>query len=173
MARVTIHERASLLGSAVFAANDGLITTFAVVAGAFGASLDSGVIIILGFANLFADGFSMASGNYLGVKSGVEYEKSKKKDLHSDHSPIRHGVITFISFVLVGFIPLLPYVLKIEPVFINSGLALAGSLFFIGSLRAILSKRNFLKGGLEMLLIGGIAASVAYVVGFLLKKYVS
>ena len=73
MARITIHERASLLGSAVFAANDGLITTFAVVAGSFGASLDSNVIIILGFANLFADGFSMASGNYLGTKSEIEY----------------------------------------------------------------------------------------------------
>ncbi|MEJ2347610.1 MAG: VIT1/CCC1 transporter family protein [Patescibacteria group bacterium] len=172
VARVTIHERASLLGSAVFAANDGLITTFAVVAGAFGASLNSGVIIILGFANLFADGFSMASGNYLGIKSGIEYEESKKKNLHPDHSPIRHGVITFISFVLVGFLPLLPYVLKIEPEFINSTFVLTGSLFVIGSLRAILAKRNFLKGGMEMLVIGGIAALVAYMVGFLLKKYV-
>ncbi len=172
MTRVTIHEKASLLGSAVFGANDGLITTFAVVAGASGASLNSNVVIILGFANLFADGLSMASGNYLGTKSGSEYEKSKSKNSHTDHSPIKHGVITFISFVIFGFLPLLPYVLKIEPEFINSAIVLAGSLFIIGSLRAILAKRNLLKGGIEMLLVGGVAAVVAYSVGFLLQKYV-
>jgi VIT1/CCC1 family predicted Fe2+/Mn2+ transporter len=172
VARVTIHEKASLLGSAVFAANDGLITTFAVVAGASGASLNSNVVIILGFANLFADGLSMAFGNYLGIKSGVEYEKSKNKNSHVDHSPIRHGTITFFSFAIAGLLPLLPYVFNFGPEFTTSALVLAGSLFIIGCLRSLLSKNGILKGGIEMLLIGGIAASIAYSVGFLLQKYV-
>lgn len=59
----------SYLGDAVFGAIDGTVTTFAVVAGAAGAGLPSGVAVILGFANLFADGFSMAVGNYSSVKS--------------------------------------------------------------------------------------------------------
>ena len=57
------------LKDAVYAANDGIITTFAVVAGVVGASLDPVIILVLGFANLFADGISMASGSYLGTKS--------------------------------------------------------------------------------------------------------
>ena len=60
------------LKDAVYAANDGIVTTFAVVAGVVGASLDPIVILILGISNLLADGFSMASGNYLGSRSETD-----------------------------------------------------------------------------------------------------
>src|SRR3954469_18192661 len=53
----------------VYAANDGIVTTFAVVAGVRGAALSAGVILVMGFANIAADGLSMAVGNYLGIKS--------------------------------------------------------------------------------------------------------
>ena len=56
----------------VYGGIDGAVTTFAVVAGGFGADLDTGIIIILGFANLFADGFSMSVGAYLSSKSDKE-----------------------------------------------------------------------------------------------------
>ena len=56
----------------VYAGIDGSITTFAVVAGVVGADLSSPVILILGFANLFADGFSMATGKYLSDKAELE-----------------------------------------------------------------------------------------------------
>lgn len=67
------------LGEFVYGGIDGSITTFAVVAGAVGAGLDSSVIIILGFANLFADGFAMSIGAYLAAKSEKEnFEKHQK-----------------------------------------------------------------------------------------------
>lgn len=50
----------------VYGATDGAVTTFAVVAGVVGAALSPSIILILRFANLLADGFSMAIGNYLG-----------------------------------------------------------------------------------------------------------
>lgn len=53
----------------IYGAIDGAVTTFAVVAGVAGAGLSSGIIIILGFANLLADGFSMAISNYLGTRA--------------------------------------------------------------------------------------------------------
>lgn len=64
----------------VYGANDGIITTFAIVAGVAGARLDPGVVLILGFANLFADGLSMAAGNYLGTKSEKEFIESEKEE---------------------------------------------------------------------------------------------
>ena len=65
----------------VFGAVDGAVTTFAVVAGVIGASLSPSIIVILGFANLFADGFSMAIGNYLAVKTHNEYiVKARKRE---------------------------------------------------------------------------------------------
>ena len=63
----------------VYGATDGAVTTFAVVAGVVGASLSPSIVIILGFANLFADGFAMAVGNYLSTKSKIEYEERERK----------------------------------------------------------------------------------------------
>ena len=53
----------------VYGGIDGSVTTLAVVAGVVGASLSSTIILILGFANLMGDGFSMAASNYLSTKS--------------------------------------------------------------------------------------------------------
>lgn len=66
--RILAQKSRGYFGDAVFGAIDGCVTTFAVVAGATGANLESRVVIILGFANLVADGFSMAVGNYLSTK---------------------------------------------------------------------------------------------------------
>ena len=61
------------LRDVVYGANDGVITTFAVVAGVAGADLGVKVIFLLGLANLLADGFSMAASNYLGTKSEQDF----------------------------------------------------------------------------------------------------
>lgn len=53
----------------IYGGIDGAVTTLAVVAGVAGAQLSSWIILALGFANLFADGFSMAASNYLGTKA--------------------------------------------------------------------------------------------------------
>ena len=64
----------------VYGATDGAVTTFAVVAGVVGAALSPSIILILGFANLFADGFSMAVGNYLGVNRRRSLLKRKGEE---------------------------------------------------------------------------------------------
>lgn len=66
------------IGDAVYGALDGIVTTFAVVSGVTGADLELSIILILGFANLFADGFSMAAGNYLSLKSEQDYAKEEE-----------------------------------------------------------------------------------------------
>ena len=53
----------------IYGGIDGAVTTLAVVTGVAGAQLSSWIILALGFANLFADGFSMAASNYLGTRS--------------------------------------------------------------------------------------------------------
>ena len=68
------HIRAGrYLKDVIYAANDGIVTTFAVVAATVGGSLSPLTILIVGIANLFADGFSMASGDYLRSKSEDEF----------------------------------------------------------------------------------------------------
>jgi vacuolar iron transporter family protein len=56
----------------VYGAIDGAVTTFAIVAGVQGAGLSVKVIIALGIANVLADGFSMAAGNYSGTKAELD-----------------------------------------------------------------------------------------------------
>lgn len=81
----TAHEKyhktgqGTYLKDIVYGANDGIITTFAVVAGVAGAGLDAKIIIILGVANLIADGFAMATGNYLGTKSEMEFQNQERE----------------------------------------------------------------------------------------------
>lgn len=68
-ARLGRDPRASYLHDFIYGAIDGAVTTFAVVAGVQGANLEETVVIILGVANLIADGFSMAASNYLGSRA--------------------------------------------------------------------------------------------------------
>lgn len=74
------HQAGVYIKDLIFGANDGVITTFAVVAGATGASLSPLVVIILGFANLLADGISMGVGNYLGTKSELDYQRAQREN---------------------------------------------------------------------------------------------
>ena len=73
----------------VFGAVDGTVTTFAIVAGAAGANFSAVVAIVLGVANLVADGFSMAVGNYLSTKADHELiERARRREApHIEHIP--------------------------------------------------------------------------------------
>lgn len=72
-------QSGAYIGEAVYGALDGIVTTFAVVAGVEGARLSSGIVLILGFANLIGDGLSMGVGSYLSTKSKREYERSERE----------------------------------------------------------------------------------------------
>lgn len=169
----SVHEKAGYIRDAVFGANDGIVTTFAVVAGSAGANLGTSIVLILGFANLFADGFSMAVGNYLGVKSEDEFEEAEgKKDGNNDGSPIKHGVITFVAFNLAGLVPLLPFLFKVEKAFLVSAISVGAAFFGVGFLRSIYTKKNPIVSGVEVFLVGGFAAFVAFGAGYLIDQVV-
>lgn len=70
--RLSSGPRRSYLRDVIYGGIDGAVTTFAVVAGVVGAELSPAVILIMGFANLAADGFSMAAGNFLGTRAERE-----------------------------------------------------------------------------------------------------
>lgn len=171
--RLFVEEKANLLRDAVFSASDGIVTTFAVVAGSAGASLSKEVVLILGFANLFADGFSMAAGNYMGTQSELEYEKVRGGDYKHSAPPLIQSIVTFVAFNIAGFIPLAPYVFSVQSSFSVSAILVVIELFTIGVLRSVYTKKSWLKGGFEILLIGGFAALVAFVTGELLKRITS
>lgn len=158
----------------VYGASDGTVTTFAIIAGTVGASLSPSIILILGFANLFADGFSMAVSNYLSSDSKIDLEKTGQA-ISIDTQPKKRALATFSSFVLVGFIPLAPFFFEfLTSISINSFLlssVMTGLAFLlIGVGRARVAEANVLKSALETLFIGAVAALIAFGVGFFLKE---
>jgi len=151
------------LKNVIFGANDGVITTLAVVSGVVGASLSTRVILILGFAKLVADGFSMGASDFLSSRSEPSVE-----DRPAHREATRHAAATFVGFVLAGFVPLVAYLIPGIDARFRLSLALTlAALFGIGAGRALFSDRRWLRAGLEMLGVGLAAAGVAYGVGAL------
>src|SRR6185436_30783 len=93
----------------VYGANDGVITTFAVVAGVTGGTLQPIAVLVLGVANLLADGLSMGVGNYLGIRSDERVREAQQLP-ELEAFPFRHGLATFLAFVTAGAVPLVPYI---------------------------------------------------------------
>ncbi len=221
------QDEGQYIKSLVYGGLDGIITTFAVVAGVAGASLSSGIVLILGFANLIADGLSMAIGDYLSTKAENEYNQAErerekwevenhpegeKKELieiytakgiaeddarcivdiisknerawvdimmveelgimETDESPLKNALVTFFSFALFGFLPLVAYLLSIAfdvvrtNQFFVASLLTGLTLFALGALKVRITERNWFVSGLEMLIVGGIAATAAYLIGY-------
>lgn len=166
-----------LLRAAVYGANDGIVTTFAVVAGVAGAGLPHTIVIVLGLANMIADGMSMGLSDYLGERSEQRMRKQLKGKYEKEdlwHS----GLVTFIAFVIAGFFPLIPYLTGFVGVeipednrFFLAILATAFVLFLAGSLRTIVISGSWIRNGLEMLSIGMLAAAASYSIGWLIDTY--
>lgn len=223
----------SYLKDFIYGAVDGTITTFAVVSGVVGAEFSNTVIIILGLANLLADGFSMGISNYLGTKAEIELiEKAREEEhehisifpdgekeeirqifaqkgfegknletvvdvitsdrerwvntmLTEEHGfslnhpdALKAGFTTFISFFLIGLIPILSYLADwIFPGTIGDpyklSLALTGCAFFaVGTIKSRFIKQSWYESGFWTLFVGSIAAAIAYFVGAGLKHVI-
>lgn len=223
---------AHYLGEFVYGGLDGCVTTFAVVSGAVGAGLPTEIIIVLGFANLLADGFAMSIGAYLSAQSrhatifkrtqdlrkashqnpvhandklrssylgkGLSRELADRvvaelasnpesrvqellkleHDLIDDNRPsLNIAWVTYVSFILVGLIPLLVYVLDYFMhisinLFLVSCILTASGFTLIGWLKSVVTDSSAIKGISETLFLGAIAAVVSYFVGDFLEQLI-
>ncbi len=229
--REAIHRRLaqapsqSYLRDWVFGGIDGTATTFAIVAGVVGAHLAPSVILILGGANLIADGFAMAAGNYLSTRSELEefrhaeaverrhigsYPEGEREEVSeilqglgivgdlldravtavtadrdrwvrvmlryeyglpdSVRSAWRAAGSTFLAFLLCGMVPLVPFVAGLKSAFPVASGATALMFVLIGALKSRWSVEPWWQSGLKTLLVGGGAATVAYVIGSWLRN---
>ena len=157
------------LGEFVYGAIDGTITTFAIITGVVGAALSPTIILVLGFANVLADGFSMGASNYLSTKSEQDLGVIKEQ------TPLSTALVTFVSFILVGSIPLLPFVFGAFG-FFDSHIAVKICMFVtglvflsIGAIKGIVTGKGKIKSSLETLLVGGFAAGISFYVGHILQ----
>jgi len=227
------EERHKALGdyikSIIYGGLDGIITTFAIVAGISGANMASEVVLVLGFANLMADGLSMGIGDYLSERSELEFIRSERnreewefanfkegeiaemmeiyisKGLSAadselilramakyprffidhmmvqelslyppsgDEQPMKSGVVTLLSFLLFGCIPLLSFVILseieldlifgVEPKLLISAIMTILTLFALGVLKGKITETNMFKSGCFIAVNGLLAAGASY-----------
>ena len=156
------------VGDLVYGANDGIVTTFAVVAGVVGGALTPAAVLILGAANLAADGLSMGVGNYLAIRA---HESAREADNlpEEEARPARHGLATFLAFISAGSVPLLPYMFTLSPFGreVSCVVLTLAALFAVGAARALVTTGRWWKTGLEMLVLGVLVAGAAYGAGAL------
>ncbi len=225
-ARLSKGPSVSYLKEWVYGGVDGVVTTFAIVAGVTGASLSPAIVVILGIANLIGDGFSMAAGAYTSAQTDVDnYDRLRKEEedhintnpegekeeirqiyaakgfkgknlenvvdtisknreiwintmLHEEYAmsplqkpPFKTGLHTFISFVVCGSMPLLPFVFGLPHAF-ELALFLSSLTFFcIGSFKSQWSVHRWWRQGVQTLCIGLIAAGLAFIIGYILRTY--
>ena len=153
----------------VYGSVDGVITTFAIISGAIGSNLAPLIIVILGISSVLADGFSMGVSSYLSAQAAKEHaeshiDESMKKD------PIWIGFITFISFVILGSIPVIPFMVTDCELAKYISLGLAAVLFvFIGLVKSVVNKTSKLKGISITFGLGMSAAIISWYVAYILK----
>ena len=223
--RLAAGPRHNYLRDWIYGGIDGSVTTFAVVTGVLGARLSPIVIVVMGFANLVADGFSMAASNFLGTKAehddfrrleSIEHrhielapdgEREEVRQIfarkgfagadldrvvelitsdrerwvqtmlrdeyglpQAARSPWLAAASTFTAFAICGVAPLIPFLIGVANPFLLS-IFLTGLVFFaIGSTKSRWSTVSWWRSGLSTLLVGVIAASLAYVVGIVLRN---
>ncbi|MEZ6122484.1 MAG: VIT1/CCC1 transporter family protein [Planctomycetaceae bacterium] len=218
----------------VYGGIDGAVTTFAIVSGVAGANLSSGVVLVLGMANLIGDGFSMAASNYLGSRAEMQLleQARKTEENHIDRypegereeirqilaakglagevleqavasitadrqvwvdtmlreelgfsldrpSPLRSAMVTFGAFLVVGFLPMFAFVMdyavpavSIPRPFLVSTVLTAGAFFVVGAIKSRFVSERWYWSGLETLIVGSMAAGIAWLIGYLLRGVV-
>lgn len=159
------------IAEVIYGANDGIVTTFAVVAGVAGAALDPAIVLVLGVANLLADGFSMGMSNYLSQRSEQDYIAAQGHTKGGGQPPAYTALVTFVAFVIAGWAPLVPYVFSVDSSFQVSVLLTGVAFFTIGASRSLVTNRRWYTAGGEMFIIGMLAAGVAFVAGVALGGF--
>ncbi|MCI5051350.1 MAG: VIT1/CCC1 transporter family protein [Candidatus Pacebacteria bacterium] len=160
----------------VYGSVDGVVTTVAIITGAVGAGLSSSVIFVLGIANVLADAWSMGSSEYLSSISENQLENnSVNGEDGNQKKPLSKGVATFVSFVLVGLLPILPFLFSIffdELQGIDIWLSMLCALcafILIGYIGAQIARVSHIKNILRTVFVGTIAAGISFLVGYLLR----
>lgn len=156
------------LADFVYGASDGLVTTFVIVSGTAGAGMSPVVAVVLGLVNLLADGFSMGASNFLAIRSAAELE-GKPRGISE---PLLHGGATTLAFVIVGSVPLLAWLIPgLHGSFAASASLTAAAMFVAGAARSFVLPSGWFRCGLEMLLVGAVAAACAYGAGALVAPW--
>ncbi len=159
----------------ILGAQDGIVNVLGLVLGVASATFDTKVVLISGLAGLFAESISMGAVAFTSTEAAHDYYRKfkQKKEEALYENPIGIGFYVFFATMIGSIVPLLPFfLLPVRQGIIYSVVISGVVLFLIGAAKGKLTARNWKKEGLEMLLVGLIAAIVGYFIGILLGNLI-
>jgi len=151
--------------SGFFGVEDSLVSTTGALAGIAISATSKSAIIATALVIIAVESTSMAASEFISEETEEDIEKEKVPA-----SPLISGLIIFVGYIVAGMIPLFPYLvlphLQAIPVSIVSALI---GLFFLGIYKGKVSHKSPTRSAIEVLVIGGIAATIGLVVGIIFK----
>ena len=149
------------LSEFIYGSIDGLITTFAIISSSIGASIPNVYIVIISIASLLSDGYSMGISRYLSYTAETKINSSK--------NPFISGIYTFISFTVIGILPILPFIFLKDNIFQTSLIITLALFLLIGIIKGLILDSSVIRNAIETVLLGSSAALISYYVGYYLK----
>ena len=171
-------HKGSNLKDVILGGQDGLVNVLGVILGVAAATYQTKIIVVAGLAAAFAESISMAAVAYTSTDAALSYYNTKLKKsrlinlLKEEYeNPKKSAFIVGFSAIIGSLIPLFPFFfLSVKSAIIVALVLSALSLFIRGTIKAKLTVGNQFRSGLEMLIIGMIAALGGYLIGYLAGK---
>lgn len=163
-------DRSNTIRAGVFGIQDGVVSNFGLVMGVAGASISPGAVVVAGAAGLVSGAISMGAGEYVSVRTQAEIlaEHGITGDA-GNVNPLRAAGANAGLFAIGGLFPLVPFVVAegTTAVVISAVLSVL-VLFTAGALLTRLTRQNPLRSGARLLVIGGGAGLLGFLLGTVL-----
>jgi VIT1/CCC1 family predicted Fe2+/Mn2+ transporter len=166
----TATNRSSLyIRNVIFGVEDSLVSMVGLLSGIALGNVPRGTILLTGVIYIFVEAFSMAVGSFLSEESVEQFENSQKDALPVGMAPAAGGSIMFVSSVVAGFIPLLPYLWFSGTTGLTVSIIVSlVALGILGYVSALAIKTKPLRRAFRMLVLGG----SAIIIGALVSMFV-
>jgi VIT1/CCC1 family predicted Fe2+/Mn2+ transporter len=162
-----IGSNGLFIRNVIFGVEDSLVSTVGLLSGIAAEGTSRSFILLTGIVYIAVEAFSMAVGSFLSEEFTEEYVAGKEV---SASESLWGGLIMFISFVVAGFVPIIPYILVLDrSAILYSVIASVAALFVLGMVGGRVSHTKVWSRGLRMALLGGFAILVGILVASFVK----
>ncbi len=160
-------EQSNTIRAGVFGVQDGIVSNFGLIMGVAGAQFTPEAVLVAGVAGIVSGAMSMGAGEYVSVRTQRELlEVGQVVEDGENVSPYRAAAANGLLFASGGVIPLLPFLFTGGRTAVLSSVLLSVlALFAAGAILTRLTRRSPWRSGLRVLLIGGGAGLLGYLVG--------
>ncbi|MFW5853204.1 MAG: VIT1/CCC1 transporter family protein [Patescibacteria group bacterium] len=159
------YQKTTYLRNLIFGGEDSLASVVGLAAGGTAAGLDTSVIFLSGFILIMVEAVAMSAGSLISENSTIEYNTG---EITSLKQATGGSLAMFASYIIFGFIPLLPFVFisQTQNALILSTILALTTLGLMGFLAGTISGISRRRKAFQFIIIGGLAIGLGYIIGY-------